>query len=122
MADTKVKKTIKATPKPAKVSAAVKTANAAEVVTTLHRRSMTGIVVSDKMNKTRVVRVERRVRDDMYGKYITKSNKFKIHDENNQCKTGDLVSIVESRPLSREKRWALQKIIRSATGQVLSKS
>ena len=92
-----------------------------EAVGKLHRRTMTGIVVSDKMMKTRVVRIERQVKDEMYGKYITKANKFKIHDEENRSKTGDLVTIVESRPLSREKRWALQKIVRSASGEILNK-
>ena len=87
----------------------------------LHRRSMVGIVLSDKMNKTRVVRVERQVKEGMYGKYITKSNKFKAHDEENRSKKGDLVNIVETRPLSKEKRWAVQKIIRTLAGDVLVK-
>jgi small subunit ribosomal protein S17 len=82
---------------------------------------MTAVVVSDKMMKTRVVRVERQVKNAMYGKYIVETNKFKIHDEENRSKMGDLVMIVESRPLSREKRWALQKIIRTASGEVLTK-
>ncbi len=98
-----------------------KTENKEVVAQVLHRRTMTGTVVSDKMMKTRVVRVERQVRDGMYGKYIIKANKFKIHDEKNVSKVGDLVSIIESRPLSAEKRWALQKIIRSAAGDVLVK-
>jgi small subunit ribosomal protein S17 len=86
----------------------------------LHRRTMTGVVVSDKMMKTRVVKVERQVRDNVYGKYISKANKFKVHDEKNLSKEGDLVTIVESRPMSKEKRWALQNIVRSASGQVLA--
>jgi small subunit ribosomal protein S17 len=120
MAEIKAKKapTKTAAPKAAKAAPSVKTE---EVATKLHRRTMTGIVVSDKMMKTRVVRIERQVKDGMYGKYITKANKFKIHDEENRSKTGDLVTIVESRPLSREKRWALQKIVRSAAGEVLNK-
>jgi small subunit ribosomal protein S17 len=97
------------------------TVDATKTETKLHRRSMVGIVLSDKMNKTRVVRIERQVKVGMYGKYVTKSNKFKAHDEENRSKTGDLVSIVESRPLSREKRWAVQKILRTATGEVLVK-
>lgn len=113
MAESKTKKTTKA--------AKTETQAAAPQSTKLHRRTMTGIVVSDKMMKTRVVRVERQVRDPMYGKYIVGTNKFKIHDENNRSKMGDLVVIVESRPLSKEKRWALQKIIRSASGEVLVK-
>jgi small subunit ribosomal protein S17 len=116
MAEAKAKKVTKtAAPK----AAATETATAAK--TKLHRRSMTGIVVSDKMMKTRVVRIERQVRESKYGKFITKANKFKIHDEDNRSKTGDLVSIVESRPLSKDKRWALQKIIRTASGEVLVK-
>ena len=87
----------------------------------LHRRSMVGIVVSDKMNKTCVVRIERQVKEGMYGKYITKSSKFKAHDEENRAKTGDMVSIIESRPLSREKRWAVQKILRAVSKSVLVK-
>ena len=113
MAEIKAKKTAKATP--------VKTKAPAEVKTGLHRRTMVGIVVSDKMNKTRVIRVERQVQNGMYGKYTTKANKFKAHDEENRAKAGDLVMIVESRPLSREKRWAVQKIIRAASGEVLVK-
>jgi small subunit ribosomal protein S17 len=87
-----------------------------------HKRTMVGVVVSDKMEKTCVVRVERQVQDGMYGKYITKSNKFKAHNEGNRAKTGDLVRIIESRPLSREKRWAVENIIRAASSQVLSKA
>ncbi len=120
MTETKIKKTAKtAAPKTAAKVASV--SGAAETTVKLHRRTMVGIVVSDKMMKTRVVRVERQVREGKYGKYTTTSNKFKIHDENNQCKTGDMVSIIESRPLSREKRWALQEILRKATNAVLVK-
>jgi len=113
MAETKLKATAKKA-SPVKAKAAEDASQ-----TTLHRRTMTGIVVSDKMNKTRVIRVQRQVQDGMYGKYITKSNKFKAHDEENKSKTGDQVVIVESRPLSREKRWAVQKILRAGSGTVL---
>jgi small subunit ribosomal protein S17 len=82
------------------------------------RRVVVGTVVSDKMQKTIVVKVDRRVRHALYKKYVTKSRRFKAHDEKNEAKVGDLVSLVESRPLSREKRWALQSIIRRS-GQVL---
>lgn len=120
MAEKTAKKTTKASPaKAAPKAAAPAAATATEAKKTLHRRTLTGVVVSDKMMKTRVVRIERQIRNGMYGKYTTKANKFKFHDENNTSKVGDLVSIIESRPLSREKRWALQKIIRSATGAVL---
>lgn len=117
MAEAKTKSTTKKTAAPKAAPAAKETA----VATKLHRRTMVGVVVSDKMMKTRVVRIERQVREETYGKFVTKSNKFKIHDEDNRSKTGDLVSIVESRPLSRDKRWALQKILRTASGEVLVK-
>ena len=71
----------------------------------------TGIVVSDKMDKTIVVRVERQYKHPLYKKIVRRHKKFKAHDENNECKEGDVVQITESRPLSREKRWALSKII-----------
>lgn len=73
-------------------------------------RQLTGKVVSDKMDKTIVVLIERRVKHPIYGKYVSKSSKLKAHDENNECKTGDVVTIRESRPLSKSKSWALVKI------------
>ena len=76
------------------------------------RKTVVCVVVSDKMSKTIVVKVDRRVRDPLYKKYVTRSHRFKAHDETNQAKVGDLVSLVETRPLSRDKRWALQTIIR----------
>lgn len=76
------------------------------------RRVVTGTVVSDKMHKTIVVKVDRQVRHPLYKKYITRSRRFKAHDEKNEAKTGDIVSLVESRPLSREKRWVLCGIVR----------
>jgi small subunit ribosomal protein S17 len=75
------------------------------------KRKMVGVITSDKMNKTRVVLVERRVSHGKYGKYLTKRTKFKAHDEKNEYKTGDKVVIVESRPLSRDKRWRVEKLI-----------
>lgn len=78
----------------------------------MHRRMMTGVVVSDKMQKTIVVKIDRRVRHSLYKKYLISSMKFKAHDEKNTAKVGDLVEIIESRPLSRDKRWALQRIVR----------
>lgn len=81
------------------------------------RKIVVGTVVSDKMQKTVVVKVDRRVRDPLYKKYITRSRRFKAHDEKNDAKTGDLVQLVESRPLSREKRWVVKSILRRA-GQV----
>ena len=81
------------------------------------RRTVEGLVVSDKMQKTIVVQVDRQVRHGLYKKYVEKSRKYKAHDEKNEAHIGDRVSLVESRPLSREKRWVLQSILRRA-GQV----
>ena len=71
----------------------------------------TGIVVSDKMDKTIVVRVERQYKHPLYKKIVRRHKKFKAHDEDNDCNIGDEVLISESRPLSRDKRWVLTKII-----------
>jgi small subunit ribosomal protein S17 len=106
-------KTVKAPKKVVKakeVSTEVKTAPEASSV----RRELVGTVVSDKMQKTIVVKIDRRVRHGLYAKYVTHSRRFKAHDETNQARVGDLVVVVESRPMSREKRWALQKIVRRA--------
>lgn len=73
-------------------------------------RSVTGRVVSDKMDKTITVLVERRVRHAMYGKYITKSSKLHAHDEKNECQVGDVVTVYETRPLSKTKTWALLRV------------
>ncbi|MCV6626060.1 MAG: 30S ribosomal protein S17 [Cellvibrionaceae bacterium] len=73
-------------------------------------RTLTGKVVSDKMDKTVTVLIERRVKHPIYGKYVSKSSKLKAHDEQNECKMGDVVTISESRPLSKTKSWALVKI------------
>ncbi len=70
-----------------------------------------GAVVSDKMEKTIVVSVQRQYKHPLYKKIVRKHKKFKAHDENNDCKVGDVVEIIESRPLSKDKRWALNKII-----------
>ena len=75
------------------------------------RRKLEGYVVSDKMDKTVVVRVDRRVRHARYGKVMTRAKKYKAHDEENACHIGDSVRIVESRPLSREKRWVVAEIL-----------
>lgn len=76
------------------------------------RKIRVGLVVSDKMKKTIVVSVERTTRDRFYGKIIRKHNKFKVHDENNSAKIGDQVKIIETRPLSKDKRWRLLQIIK----------
>ena len=76
-------------------------------------KTLTGKVVSDKMNKTAVVLFERKVKHPKYGKYIKKSTKFKIHDENNKCKIGDIVTITEVRPISKDKSWKLVEVLGS---------
>jgi len=78
------------------------------------RKVRTGVVVSDKMDKTIAVAVERTMRHPLYGKTIKRTKKFKAHDENNECRVGDIVTIMETRPLSREKRWRLVKIVQKA--------
>ncbi len=75
------------------------------------RRELVGVVTSDKMNKTRVVTVERRLSHAKYGKYMTMRAKYKAHDEKNEYRIGDRVVIVESRPLSREKRWRVERLV-----------
>lgn len=75
------------------------------------RKIKTGVVVSDKMQKTIVVRVERHSRHPLYNKIIRRSKKFKAHDEKNIAKSGDTVKIVESRPLSKDKRWRLLEVL-----------
>jgi len=70
-----------------------------------------GKVISDKMDKTIVVAVERSMRHPLYGKTIIKTKKYKVHDANNECRVGDKVRIMETRPLSREKRWRLVEIV-----------
>lgn len=75
------------------------------------RRKLEGYVVSDRMDKTVVVRVDRRVRHPRYGKVMVRTKKYKAHDEENACHIGDSVRIVESRPLSREKRWVVAEIL-----------
>jgi len=78
-----------------------------------HRKTQIGVVVSDKMEKTVVVKVDRLVKHHLYNKYIKRSAKYKVHDENNSCKIGDRVQIIECRPLSKDKRWSLKQIIES---------
>ena len=77
------------------------------------RRILEGIVLSDKMQKTRVVQVKWATKHDKYHKVIKAGAKFKVHDEKNESKSGDLVSIMETRPLSKDKRWVLRRIIRT---------
>ncbi|OGI43729.1 MAG: 30S ribosomal protein S17 [Candidatus Muproteobacteria bacterium RIFCSPHIGHO2_01_FULL_65_16] len=78
-------------------------------------RSLTGRVVSNKMDKTITVQVERRIRHPLYGKFITRRTRLHAHDANNDCKEGDLVQIEECRPLSRTKSWQLVKVLERAS-------
>jgi small subunit ribosomal protein S17 len=75
------------------------------------RKTRIGMVVSNKMNKTILVAVERRVKDPLYQKYIKRTRKFMAHDEKNECDVGDRVRIMETRPLSKRKNWRLVQII-----------
>ncbi len=76
------------------------------------RKRLVGRVVSNKMDKTVVVKVDRLQRHRLYGKVMKKSKKFKAHDAYNSCQIGDMVRIAESRPLSKEKRWVVEEIVR----------
>ena len=78
------------------------------------RKTRVGVVVSDKMDKTITVAVKYRVRHPLYGKIINHTTKLKAHDENNECGIGDTVRVMETRPLSRDKRWRLVEIIEKA--------
>jgi small subunit ribosomal protein S17 len=75
-----------------------------------------GVVVSNKMQKSIVVAVEWQVRDGLYGKTQRRTSKFMVHDEDNAAKVGDTVAITETRPMSRRKRWALARVVRSTAG------
>ncbi|WPU99999.1 30S ribosomal protein S17 [Mucilaginibacter sp. cycad4] len=78
------------------------------------RKTRTGLVVSNKMEKSIVVAVERKVKHPIYGKFVKKTTKFKAHDENNTCGVGDTVLIMETRPLSKTKNWRLVEILERA--------
>ena len=78
------------------------------------RKTRTGLVVSDKMQKTVVVAIERRVPHPVYGKMVTRTKRVKAHDEENSAKTGDTVRIAETRPLSKDKRWRVVEIMQRA--------
>jgi small subunit ribosomal protein S17 len=79
-----------------------------------NRKTRSGVVVSDKMDKTIVVLVKSRTKHPLYGKILSRSVKFKAHDENNECGVGDTVKIMETRPLSKDKRWRVVEIIEKA--------
>ena len=89
------------------------TTNAA-ATTRATRKTRVGLVVSDKMQKTVVVAIERRVPHPVYGKMVTRTRKVKAHDEQNSAKVGDTVRIMETRPLSKDKRWRLGEIVERA--------
>ena len=78
------------------------------------RKQKSGVVVSTKMDKTIAVKVERRLMHPLYGKFVKRSKKFFAHDEENTCKPGDLVRIMETRPLSKMKRWRLVEVLERA--------
>ena len=79
-----------------------------------YRKTRVGTVVSDKMDKTIVVAIKTKVRHPLYGKMVNRTRKFKAHDEENQCGIGDTVRIMETRPISKDKRWRLVDIIEKA--------
>ena len=79
-----------------------------------NRKTRTGVVVSDKMDKTIVVEVRTRVRHPLYGKIMNQTTKFKAHDENNECGIGDTVRVMETRPLYKDKHWSLVEIVEKA--------
>jgi small subunit ribosomal protein S17 len=81
-----------------------------------NRRALQGLVVSNKMDKTVVVRVTRHVKHARYRKYVRDSKKYLAHDETQECGIGDLVTIVETRPMSRNKRWRIRTVDRKAVG------
>jgi small subunit ribosomal protein S17 len=78
------------------------------------RKERVGVIVSDKMDKSIIVAVERKVKHPMYGKFVKKTSKFVAHDEKNECKMGDTVKIEETRPLSKTKNWRLVEILERA--------
>ena len=79
-----------------------------------YRKTRVGVVVSDKTDKTAVVAIKTKVRHPLYGKMVNRTRKFKVHDEENQCGVGDTVKIMETRPISKDKRWRLVEIVEKA--------
>ena len=78
------------------------------------RKEIIGKVTSNKMDKSVVVAIERRIKHPLYGKFVKKTKKYVAHDENNECNIGDIVQLMETRPLSKSKRWRLVKIVEKA--------
>jgi len=101
-------------PKDAATQATPATAADTQVRKTGVRKVRTGLVVSNKMSKSIVVAIVRRVRHPLYKKYFNKTKKYMAHDENNECQVGDTVRIIETRPLSAHKRWRLDEIVEKA--------
>ena len=89
-------------------------AEPAESVAARPARAMTGVVTSSKADKTISVHVERRIKHPVYGKFIRRSTKLHAHDENNDCREGDVVTIVETRPISKTKSWKLDRVVERA--------
>jgi small subunit ribosomal protein S17 len=83
-------------------------------LTRTFRKERIGVITSDKMDKTITVAIERKVKHPIYGKFVKQTKKFKAHDEKNEAKTGDTVKIMETRPLSKTKRWRLVEILERA--------
>ncbi|GJL79052.1 MAG: 30S ribosomal protein S17 [Nitrospinaceae bacterium] len=81
----------------------------------VNKKTLTGTVVSNKMDKTVVIKVVRRFAHPTFKKVVRTTNKYKVHDEKNECQPGDFISVCETRPLSKEKRWRLTAIIKKAT-------
>lgn len=81
---------------------------------TPNRKTFTGIVVSDKMDKTIVVQIATKVKHPLYGKYVSSRTRYKAHDETNDCGVGDTVEIEETRPISRDKRWRVTRLVERA--------
>ncbi len=86
----------------------------ADVVTRGYRKTRMGTVVSDKMDKTIVIAIKTKKKHPLYGKTVNFTNKLKVHDENNECNIGDRVKVMETRPLSKDKRWRLVEIVEKA--------
>jgi len=78
------------------------------------RKTRVGVVVSDRMDKTVVVQIERLVKHAVYGRYVRRRKKYKVHDAENQCRIGDVIAFVETRPLSKDKCWRLVDFVRRA--------
>jgi small subunit ribosomal protein S17 len=104
--------------KQATTKAPAQTATETTIETPKSRKVVSGVVVSDKMQKTIVVEVNSRIKHPLYKKYYVRSKRYKAHDEQNKAKIGDLVEIRETKPISKQKRWALKQILRHTAVQI----